>query len=401
MKKILLSILVIFIAIGGYSQQIDPSIQGEEFLAKAPTLNLTKNNKANQSTNWYNYFEEIQNVSSAWVQFLDYLFPDSTVAWVGTTDKVFVWKNSQGQVLDPTSVYFLFNANSISKSANYTLDSIAIPYAYRRTQSLPDTLLIQVFKTANMGYVKDPTGWTDPRSYCRPLYDPVAIKGIDATKEIKVVLTQQDTAVNFSRTLYQDIGVTVAPDEEIAVTVHYIPGNPYSTGDTLSRTIDGPGVINNFAMYNGRDESKADENDHYNHSLMITKSIAHNVNGNGWNGRYYPGVAYTSGIYHSDIYFQITYDDFTGISNEESNERLEVYPNPASNEVTVEYTITHGNQAILEFNDILGNKVFEKVLDVNGTQSNINVSDWNKGVYFYTLKVDGNILGTARLVVTE
>lgn len=401
MKRIVLSISMVVFTISLYAQQGNLVIPGEEIEAKAPHFNMNKSEKLNISNDWFNFYEEISQLSGGWVSFLDYLFPDSTVQWVGTGGNNFVWKIAQGQVLDPTSQLFIFESKPISKAANYTLDSVAIPYAYRRTQTAkPDTLLIQVIKSDKLFYTPLPN-WTTPRSYCRPDYDPIANKGVGAIKEFKVVLTEADTAVNFARVLTQAVDVDVAPDEEIAVTLHYIPGNPYNVGDTLSRTLNGPGIINNFAVYNGRDESKTENNNFYNHNLMITKEIRTNTDANNWNEKYIPGVAWNSGIYHTNIYFNITFDDYTGISNSSLIEHMDVYPNPVQSILNLEYQVNNASRISVEFTDVLGQKVYEEVLPINGSKSTIDVSGWKNGLYIYTVLVDGQIGQTSRIVVSK
>lgn len=402
MKRIVLSLTILTFTLGAFAQQGGLEIPGEEFEAKASKVKFVKNEKLNEDNDWYNFYQEMSQLSGSWVSFLDYLFPDSTVMWVGTGAGNYVWKCAQGQVLDPTSGLFVFDSKPINKAANYNLDSIAIPYAYRRIQNgPPDTLLIQVIKQDQMSVVPLPN-WTTPLSYARPAYNQAERKGENAVKEFKIPLTEADTAVNFSRTLAQEIDVAIAPDEVVAVTVHYIPGNPYNTDDTLSRTENGPGIINNFAIYNGRDEGKTENNDYYNHNLMITKEIAYGVNSNNWNDKYIPGVAWNSGIYHTNIYFNITFDDYSGLNDNDRVKRFDVYPNPANDIVNVEYEISGGQRISVEFTDILGHKVYEEVLSNSvDNRTRIDVSNWNKGLYFYSVIIDGQVARTSRIVVAD
>jgi hypothetical protein len=75
-----------------------------------------------------------------------------------------------------------------------------------------------------------------------------------------------------------------------------------------------------------------------------------------------------------------------------------LFPNPANNNVTVNYSLNQG-QASLEVKNVLGQ--VQRVLPiVAGSKStNISVADLPSGVYFVTLKSNGSIIDTKRLVV--
>ena len=78
----------------------------------------------------------------------------------------------------------------------------------------------------------------------------------------------------------------------------------------------------------------------------------------------------------------------------------EVAPNPAMNEVTFKYSFAPGNKtAAIDIFNVLGTKV--KTIDLNAQEEmvRINVIDFNPGVYFYTLTVDGINKLSHRLVI--
>ncbi len=364
-----------------------------------------RSSKANQSTDWYNYAREITNISTNMPYYRYTLFPDSTVQVEYSDGMGYVWTHSWGQVFDPTSEYFLFDSDPISKTANYTLDSIAIPYRYNRPRDFaPDTFIIQVFTHSQLTFVPDPS-WSTPKSYARAPYDYMARKGDSPAMEIEIILDNDDTTTAVQGIIQEAINMAVLPDEKIAVTMNYFPGSPVNVDDTVDFYMSPPAgdPANSMLVYGFVDEQPVIENYYYNMNLLVPTSVRYNdtANTNGWEENYIPGVAWLSGTYHADMFFQITYDDFTGIEDASSEAVLDLYPNPASSLVNVNYKIDNGQQAIIEFRDILGNLTYTEYVDVMQTRTDIDVSSWTKGVYFYTLKVDGEIQGTSRLVITE
>lgn len=75
-----------------------------------------------------------------------------------------------------------------------------------------------------------------------------------------------------------------------------------------------------------------------------------------------------------------------------------LYPNPANNNVTVNYSVNQG-QASLEVKNVLGQVQRVLPLVAGSKSANVNVADLPSGVYFVTLKSNGNIIDTKRLVV--
>jgi hypothetical protein len=75
-----------------------------------------------------------------------------------------------------------------------------------------------------------------------------------------------------------------------------------------------------------------------------------------------------------------------------------LFPNPANNNVTVNFVLNAG-QASIEVKNVLGQ--VQKIMPiVAGSKStNLNVADLPSGIYFVSLKSNGNIIDTKRLVV--
>lgn len=80
---------------------------------------------------------------------------------------------------------------------------------------------------------------------------------------------------------------------------------------------------------------------------------------------------------------------------------LQLYPNPASGDVSVSYNISKSSDVVIEVLDILGKqvKMEERKNQIPGIHlMNIDISTLSKGVYFVNLKTDRNNI-TRRLIV--
>jgi len=128
------------------------------------------------------------------------------------------------------------------------------------------------------------------------------------------------------------------------------------------------------------------------------------------------GITETKGTF--DLHFSNTsnlrdvfiiegvYEVFAPNENEEVNHRDisfgSVYPNPSNRIAQIDYQIKNPNANIkLVINSFIGNPIEELTLSPQQRTVLINVSDFNPGVYFYTLIVDGKNIVTKKLVVQK
>lgn len=75
-----------------------------------------------------------------------------------------------------------------------------------------------------------------------------------------------------------------------------------------------------------------------------------------------------------------------------------LYPNPANNNVTVNFAVNPG-QASLEVKNVLGQVQRVTPIVAGSKSANLNIADLPSGIYFVTLKSNGNIIDTKRLVI--
>ncbi len=104
------------------------------------------------------------------------------------------------------------------------------------------------------------------------------------------------------------------------------------------------------------------------------------------------------------IYLCIDKDFYSGVEESElENAQLELYPNPASNQVNAVVSLEAGTNASIKVYDFLGQEVATVMSGkmASGTQQfSINLDTYSEGVYFISL-VQNNARITQKLIVTK
>lgn len=77
-----------------------------------------------------------------------------------------------------------------------------------------------------------------------------------------------------------------------------------------------------------------------------------------------------------------------------------IYPNPANNSVMVTLPAADTQSQMLRIIDALGNLVFEKQVNTNIKQLEVNVTDFANGIYFVNLPT-GNLYQNSKLIVAK
>jgi hypothetical protein len=106
-------------------------------------------------------------------------------------------------------------------------------------------------------------------------------------------------------------------------------------------------------------------------------------------------------FYYIDDVYVIDCNDTLGISeNDDTNNLINVYPNPASIELTIDITMT--NKYFFELYDLFGAKRKAVTLDCGSQTKNINLTDIDNGLYFYSV-VDrnGSRIKTGKLLIIK
>lgn len=78
---------------------------------------------------------------------------------------------------------------------------------------------------------------------------------------------------------------------------------------------------------------------------------------------------------------------------------LSVYPNPVRDLLKVNYDLAFGEEAQFELINLVGSKVLSQTLDATKNYTEVDLSALRSGVYLYTLRVNGNLEISKKLVI--
>ncbi len=73
------------------------------------------------------------------------------------------------------------------------------------------------------------------------------------------------------------------------------------------------------------------------------------------------------------------------------NSSLDIFPNPSTDKVTINYYLTQGKTGKLSVINMLGEKMKDQLLSQGSKQMEINISQWAKGIYMCVVETGGVI----------
>ena len=102
---------------------------------------------------------------------------------------------------------------------------------------------------------------------------------------------------------------------------------------------------------------------------------------------------------HGRGLFTTTWDVTVGME-EQPKPTLELYPNPATNQVNITYDVTTSASLKVKLINASGQIVFTEVQQASGTFSKrINLTAFAKGIYFLVLEAEGKVVTSEKLVL--
>ncbi len=352
--------------------------------------------------------------------------------------------HSVGMVLHPTSSIFndLHSANGPNREykgyTNWTLDSVAFPYAYTRPiDTLPngdevvDTLTIQIYRERlNDGSATSMITnffWTGPLpedtvNFAMPTINRSERKGNAAIEEITVLLNSEDTAAANPRFITEEVGESasnrVGQEIIMATTVTFKPGHPYSNTDTIV-DFSGQNPVyksNSFRLLRYVDQSGFKMKSYNNGLTLLTQQVYYpdsfsqnNPFGTSYFARNNPvnQQGGTSSMIFYEFFFHLT---ATNTSVPEASKKPlkigSVYPNPApaNSEVTVNLNLESPQKLNMSLYNSIGQSVKtlgKQNLSKGQHQLNISTNDLDPGVYFLNLSSEGTVQETKKLNVVK
>ena len=90
-------------------------------------------------------------------------------------------------------------------------------------------------------------------------------------------------------------------------------------------------------------------------------------------------------------------------SNQVSKKTIEIYPNPVSDKLYIDYTAKNNIYGKLFIYDIIGEKVLSQSIDlIQNTHIDIDVSSFNNGIYMISIEdTEGNTIHTEKIIINK
>ena len=188
-----------------------------------------------------------------------------------------------------------------------------------------------------------------------------------------------------------------------AITIDFKPGGTYVAGDTMGRRIGSYTQV--VAEHNGNGTYHNYTPGDFTGSSSVHRSVRYNNSTNGWNGRYIPYLAYGATQFEAidiDVFLRQT-NSLGSIELDKDVSLFQNYPNPTNGITTISYALQNEANVIFEMRDVAGKKVFSSTEGIRSPgiyTVEINTTELNSGIYFYSLIVNENRI-TKKMIVSK
>lgn len=82
-------------------------------------------------------------------------------------------------------------------------------------------------------------------------------------------------------------------------------------------------------------------------------------------------------------------------------QKLKLYPNPATDYLFIDYDILFVKEAKLKIYNSIGSVVYSKDLEEKKDNLKVYVSNFDNGLYFCSLQIDGKLLNTKKILINH
>ena len=111
---------------------------------------------------------------------------------------------------------------------------------------------------------------------------------------------------------------------------------------------------------------------------------------------------YEEPILHPDFYkTSSAIEEFNELLKAEAPHKLQVYPNPSTGFVILEYKLDSEAQGVIEVKDMSGKTIHSVSTSGKQDQLTIVTEKWQKGVYIATLKIDGKSIESVKFTLVK
>jgi hypothetical protein len=101
-----------------------------------------------------------------------------------------------------------------------------------------------------------------------------------------------------------------------------------------------------------------------------------------------------------NVVFYVVFGTEIGISDAKTTtNNITAYPNPATDRVTIKYSLNKNTPAKLVLKNLMGTTLYTTPLNAAADRISIDVSQYASGIYFYSLLINEQVVSTKKLLV--
>ncbi|MDR1112173.1 MAG: T9SS type A sorting domain-containing protein [Bacteroidales bacterium] len=101
-----------------------------------------------------------------------------------------------------------------------------------------------------------------------------------------------------------------------------------------------------------------------------------------------------------NVIFYVIYGTKVGIATTKTTDNnITAYPNPATDKVTIKYSLNKNAPARLVLKNLMGQTLYTVPLSAGSDKVSIDVSQYASGIYFYSLLIGERVISTKKLLV--
>jgi len=82
-------------------------------------------------------------------------------------------------------------------------------------------------------------------------------------------------------------------------------------------------------------------------------------------------------------------------------QKLKLYPNPVNDYLFIDYDVLFVKEAKLKIYNSIGSVIFSKTLEEKQDKLKVPVSEYQNGLYFCSLQIDGKLLNTKKILINH
>ena len=421
MKKIYSLLAMSTLVVGTFAQE--KTVVSQDFSSKTTWLDFSKDQTQTKAleSHWIDYTVEYKNFNGTTPSYgIASVFTDSTVLVNGSTQAFNNFISSVGQLYDlDADIFTGGGAVNIDANHDFVIDSILVGGVYERVNtSVVDTLVVKVItpSAANLNQIFTFGGqlvptYGDTIMFMDLKWDASTLTTPGITQEYKIILDDAFYADSTSNGLHYgaiqaNLTIPGQVAGKFAVALEFRPGQTSwnINQDTLGVSINGWNVL--YAELEGTNTYPTYEKGNFNCGYILTTDQRYGLDPN-WTDDYIPMYAYGQSFpFESyEILFKVTQDaTYTGVKENGTGVKLgQNMPNPFNANSVVNFELNSAEEVSFEIVDITG-KVVKSIklgnLNAGVHTVNIDASELNSGVYFYSVITGGNKV-TNRMIVQK